>query len=111
MNRIQRRNFVRISLILKTYAALIDNKRNLKEICCSNRCNTEFDFFEADIIDISGGGLKLSTKKEIEFEEEIIVNIPFDDENIAVKGKIIRRQKEKRKVYLWSEIFRHRYVN
>ncbi len=80
MNRIQRRNFVRISLILKTYAALIDTKRDLKEIYYSNKCNTEFDFFDADIVDISGGGLKLSTKKEIEFDEEIIVNIPFEKE-------------------------------
>jgi len=97
MNRIQRRNFVRISLILKTYAALIDSKRDLEEICCGNKCNTQFDFFEADIVDISGGGLKISTKKEIDFEEEIIVNIPFDNENIAIKGKIIRKQKEKEK--------------
>ena len=36
VNRIQRRNFVRISLILKTYAALIDTKRDLKEICYAN---------------------------------------------------------------------------
>ncbi|MCW6110387.1 flagellar brake protein [Clostridium sporogenes] len=104
MNRIQRRNFVRISLILKTYAALIDTKRDLKEICYSNKCNTEFDFFDADIVDISGGGLKLSTKKEIEFDEEIIVNIPFEKENIAVKGKIIRKQKENEK-YIYGVKF------
>ena len=104
MNRIQRRNFVRISLILKTYAALIDTKRDLKEICYSNKCNTEFDFFDADIVDISGGGLNLSTKKEIEFDEEIIVNIPFEKENIAVKGKIIRKQKENEK-YIYGVKF------
>ncbi|KRU25414.1 flagellar protein YcgR [Clostridium sporogenes] len=104
MNRIQRRNFVRISLILKTYAALIDSKRDLKEICYSNKCNTEFDFFDADIVDISGGGLKLCTKKDIDFGEEIIVNIPFEKENMAVKGKIIRKQNGKEK-YIYGVKF------
>ncbi|EJO5346007.1 PilZ domain-containing protein [Clostridium botulinum] len=96
MKRIQRRNFVRINLILKTYGALINNRKDLKEIYYGNSCNTEFDFFDANIIDISGGGVKLSTKKEIDFGEEIIVNIPFDKkDNTVVKGKIIRKQKEK----------------
>ncbi|NFB56420.1 flagellar protein [Clostridium botulinum] len=104
MNRIQRRNFVRISLILNTYAALIDTKRDLKEICYANKCNTEFDFFDADIVDISGGGLKLSAKKDIDFGEEIIVNIPFEKENMAVKGKIIRKQNEKEK-YIYGVKF------
>ena len=55
-------------------------------------------------MDISGGGLKIYAKKDIEFGEEIIVNIPFDKENIAVKGKIIRKQKEKEK-YIYGVKF------
>lgn len=104
MQRIQRRNFVRINLILKTYAALIDDKRDLEEICHANKCNTQFNFFDADIIDISGGGLKISTKKEIQFGEEIIVNVPFENENMAIKGRIIRKQNEKEK-YIYGVKF------
>lgn len=61
-------------------------------------------FFDADIVDISGGGLKLSTKKDIDFGEEIIVNIPFEKENMAIKGKIIRKQNEKEK-YIYGVKF------
>ncbi|NEZ45908.1 flagellar protein [Clostridium niameyense] len=93
--RVQRRNFVRISVVLKTSGALIkeiDDIHNIKEGILPN---PQFDFFNMTILDLSGGGARISTEKDLELKQEIILNIPFKEETITVKGRIVRKCRDK----------------
>lgn len=75
-HKIQRRNFVRVSL---TEYAIYKKTEN-----------EECEWHQGVLLDLSGGGLKIKVKEEIKMNEQIIVNLYCDEETYAVKGKTVR---------------------
>lgn len=72
IKKIQRRNYVRVETI-----------RGIK-------CFRKDEEFNALILDLSGGGMKIKSNKKLEMDEEIVSFIKTDDGEFMVKGKIIR---------------------
>lgn len=72
IKKIQRRNYVRVETI-----------RGIK-------CFRKDEEFDALILDLSGGGMKIKSNKKLKMDEEIVSFIKTDDGEFMVKGKIIR---------------------
>ncbi|WP_315114382.1 PilZ domain-containing protein [uncultured Clostridium sp.] len=82
--KIQRRNFVRVSIVSKACCSVIDTGRDV-------------EFFDGYTLDVSAGGMKLSTYKELYVGNILAVSLLLKDEEIHVKGKVIRVEKENKK--------------
>ena len=83
--KFQRRNYVRVPVSANTCCALVDKKSSLKNIT-----DNQFEFFNAVSLDISAGGMRISTDRDINVGDVIVATLPIKDEVINVKGKIIR---------------------
>lgn len=83
--KIQRRKFVRVSVLYKTKCALIDrnmqlNKENLSSI----------KFISGTIVDLSGGGIRLKAELNAKKDDVIIAILPIESGSILVKGEVKR---------------------
>ncbi|RXM78475.1 flagellar protein [Clostridium tetani] len=94
ISKVQRRNFVRVPFTVEVLCALLEKNQSIKNIT-----DNQFEFFHGHTVDISGGGIKLSTEKELQLGELLIITIPIKDENISIKGKIIRKEKINEFIY------------
>lgn len=80
--RIQRRNFFRVSLIkFIGYKNITNiNKEEIEEI----------PFKEALMIDLSGGGIKLKIKEDIQKKDLLLIKLKVKDQEMILKGDIVR---------------------
>ena len=77
IERIQRRNYYRLPIVLPCVLKKQENDKVVEYSCVSK--------------DLSGGGIKLICKQEINLDENIVVTIKIHEEQmIAIKGKVIR---------------------
>ncbi len=104
--KVQRRSFVRINVLLDTCCACMNKTKELKDITKGQfNGNLDVEFFNATILDLSGGGAKLSSKRELFLGEIIIMSIPFDEETITLKSKIVRKEKDDNNVTIYGVKF------
>lgn len=91
----QRRNFVRVPLMIDVFCALICEDKN---ICNVN--DNQVEFFNAYSIDISGGGMKVvldsNLRDKVDYGDILMVTIPQQDDNLTVKGRIMRINNDKK---------------
>ncbi|WML35427.1 flagellar brake domain-containing protein [Clostridium sp. OS1-26] len=91
----QRRNFARVPLMINIYCGILENSKKIENIG-----NNQIEFFDAYSLDISGGGLRLAIDRKLEkrlsLGSMLMMNIPFGDENLAVKGKIVRIENDRK---------------
>ncbi|WP_368487879.1 flagellar brake protein [Clostridium sp. BJN0013] len=94
----QRRNFVRVPLILDILCALIPVEKSL------NNLNDQVEVFKACSLDMSGGGMKfavdVSLKDKLKLGDKIIITLPLVNDRLDVKGKLVRiyENKENKKL-------------
>jgi c-di-GMP-binding flagellar brake protein YcgR len=88
VEKIQRRNYFRLKS-LKTIK--IRKIVNLKEKLFD-------EYFEATMVDISGGGLAFSTQVELEINDSIELSLDLTLNSINLLGKIVRADKDESKV-------------
>ncbi|OGO78433.1 MAG: hypothetical protein A2Y23_03640 [Clostridiales bacterium GWB2_37_7] len=81
VNKIQRRNYYRLKAIKTMKARKIVN---LKEKLFD-------EFFTATIVDISGGGLAISTSMELETNDLLEINVDLNS-NLNILGKVLRKE-------------------
>lgn len=72
IKKIQRRNFVRVKIT-----------RIIK-------CLKEDNFFDALLLDLSGGGMLLKSAKNLKVSDEIVALIKNGNKEVRVKGKVVR---------------------
>jgi c-di-GMP-binding flagellar brake protein YcgR len=72
VKKIQRRDYVRVNIT-----------RVIK-------CESENSNFDALLLDLSGGGVRLKSSKELKVGDEIIVSIRNNEKIVKAKGKVIR---------------------
>lgn len=84
--KIQRRNFVRVSL---SEGALY-KKDDIKER----------HWHEGLLLDLSGGGLRIKEKEKIDLGEKIIIKISCETESYEILGKIVRCDKSQDGEYI-----------
>nr|WP_272507362.1 flagellar brake domain-containing protein [Clostridium aestuarii] len=90
--KIQRRKFVRVSVLFNGKYAVIEKKMTINKQTIS-----EMKFFDAVILDLSGGGTKLRIKANIKSGDSILVVLPMKKGAMIVKGKVIRAVKDELK--------------
>lgn len=83
--KIQRRKFVRVSILNKGIFAKVDrtlelNKETIKKLKFS-KCN---------IVDLSGGGVKIRTSEELEKGNILALILPIDKNNVILKAQVKR---------------------
>lgn len=95
--KIQRREFVRIE---------ISHYINYLKIEIGDKDEDKISLFnekkgnKAILIDLSGGGFKAKLSEEIEIDDEIIAEIPYEDDKIIVKAKAVRVNMDDNKKFL-----------
>ena len=90
--KIQRRNFVRVSLA--EYALY---KKDDKKEC---------QWHEGLLLDLSGGGLKLKEKEKIGLGEKIVIKISCENQSYDILGKIVRCDKSQDGEYICGVEFK-----
>ncbi|MCB2297148.1 flagellar brake protein [Clostridium tagluense] len=89
IEKIQRRKYVRISLI---NTAKYKNLKNQSKI--SPKTIEEREYLKASIVDLSGGGMKVRVSEEIVMNDFILVNLTVNNEDIHIVGQAKRIQKD-----------------
>lgn len=90
--KIQRRKYVRVSVLLNAKCAVIP-----KEFLLNKDNFSKLKFFEGTAVDLSGGGLRMITKHKVEEDTNLLVALPFHDAGILVKGKVMRVDQDEMK--------------
>jgi len=75
--RLQRRSYFRLSIVLNLNIDIVENGTVIKSIPAISK-------------DISGGGLRIICKEKVKEGILVSCNIPIDDEQVKIKGKIVR---------------------
>lgn len=103
VTKIQRRDYVRVNIVQ------IINYINEKEIETANEEDVEKlrkrHYKNAMLLDLSGGGMKVKINDPIKMNDTIIANLIYEDENIEVKGKVIRRVKAEDRSFVCGVTF------
>ncbi|KGK86116.1 flagellar brake domain-containing protein [Clostridium sp. HMP27] len=87
--KIQRRNFVRVYFLSNILFAVIGNKNGLLDIN-----GDEITFDSGYALDLSAGGIRLSATRDLYLGDIIMMNIPVKEENLSLKGKVVRVEKD-----------------
>ena len=92
IQKIQRRNYFRLKSI-----------NNIKIRKIINLMEKVFDeYFEASMVDISGGGLAFNADKELDINDFIEVSMDLNSNTICLIGKIVRAERNENKVKKYS---------
>ncbi|WP_411679148.1 flagellar brake protein [Clostridium thailandense] len=85
----QRRNFVRVQVMINVYCVLLEVSKKIENIM-----NNQVECFDAYTLDISGGGMRIALDrnldKKVELGNLLMVNLPIENENLAIKCKVVR---------------------
>lgn len=90
--KIQRRNYVRMETLIDINCTLTES-------------NNKIEFFNALAIDISGGGLRLVTNRPLSIGNKLIMNIQLKEDNLVLKGKVVRHELNLDKKHVCGIIF------
>lgn len=94
VTKYQRRNFVRVSVMISIFCALIEKEKK------ADTDDTQVECFEAYTLDISGGGMRIAADRKFESKVQLgsalVINIPNVNENLTIEGKVIRVENDKK---------------
>ncbi|MTI69466.1 MAG: hypothetical protein FH751_04315 [Firmicutes bacterium] len=96
VKRIQRRNYVRIEHNQEIFYSQNDEYINLDYNDLNNYMlndKNKNEFIRAYSVDISGGGMKVSTVDKLNRDKNIVVGFKNSNIQIAIKGEICRTKK------------------
>ncbi|MDP4091316.1 MAG: PilZ domain-containing protein [Bacillota bacterium] len=83
---VQRRRFVRVDVAFYVNCARVDKKGNKIELSSQQP-------FKGIMLDISGGGFRISTDYRLSLHDTIVTEIPSDNGNIEVVGEVVRLER------------------
>ncbi|MGL5353957.1 MAG: flagellar brake protein [Clostridium sp.] len=95
--RIQRRNFVRV----ETVQLIKDISKCEQEL--NNEINNKLN--NAILLDLSGGGMKIKLREQLNENDLIVANIISDNDVLPIKGEIVRVDKTEDKRYIYGVSF------
>lgn len=97
IKKIQRRDYVRVNIAqIINYIRETDLEKDIKG---------EERYENALLLDLSGGGMRIKVKEKLSLKDSIILNLTYENEEIVVKGKVIRIEKTDDKRYIYGVIF------
>lgn len=98
IKKVQRRNHVRLSMLLDIECALINKNTNLVD-------NNQFKFFKATLLDISGGGMKIAYNDKLNKNDLLITTIPIGNEALTLKAKVVRIDTDSKEINKYALSF------
>lgn len=100
---VQRRKYVRVALI-KYVKCLRVNKdltiSGIKKFLDENK-----NVYKADLVDLSGGGLRLKLNQKFEIDDIIAVSVEIADQDVIVKGRVVRKTDDLSGKYVYGVDF------
>lgn len=96
--KIQRRKFVRVPIVCAIDLSKIENGNidsDVKKLVEKNQA-----LIKAVMVDLSGGGMRIKIKNELKLDDSIIAYIPLDSGEVAIKGEVVRVEKDEEKRYV-----------
>ena len=97
IEKVQRRDYVRVNT-LESMEYKLDEKIKKYE-------NDEIPYEKGILLDLSGGGMRFKANKEFSSGNIIRSKVKYEDQNIEVKGKIVRVEKIEDKKYIYGISF------
>lgn len=92
--KIQRRNYVRVNITKPVEYIRGQYDESVNGV-----------FTQALLLDLSGGGMRIKIKEELEYDELITVKINCGDNKIYLKTKIVRKEKTTDSRYIYGTVF------
>lgn len=83
--RIQRRKFVRVPVLINAKFTIVE-----RDLIINKDNITNFKFFEGTIVDLSGGGVRLKTKQDIEYGSYLFIVLFLNGNVMPIKGRTMR---------------------
>lgn len=97
IRKVQRRDDVRVKVV-----QIINY---IKESDFEKEIETEDNYENALLLDLSGGGMKIKAKEKFANNDVIIATLKYEDEKIYIKGNIIRIEKTDDRRYIYGVNF------
>ncbi|WP_123053511.1 flagellar brake domain-containing protein [Clostridium sp. JN-1] len=92
---IQRRNFVRVNVMINVRCIFINNEKYMQNIN-----DNQVKIFEGYTLDMSGGGMRIafdrSLEKNLRYGSILMIEVPFQTKNFVLKSKIVRIENDKK---------------
>lgn len=88
IKRIQRRNYFRVEVTNDTHYKNITHIENEEEI-------EEMPFSKAIMIDLSGGGMRLKLKGQVQKNDILLIEVEVKNLNMCLKGEVVRVEVDK----------------
>lgn len=98
--KIQRRNYVRVYFLSNISFTVIGNKDKMIDID-----NDESIVYSGYSLDLSAGGIRLSTAKDLFLGDKIRMNISVKEETLNLKGKVVRIEKDENNKSIYGVCF------
>ena len=98
--KIQRRNYVRVYFLSNISFTVIGNKDKMIDIDTD-----KITFYSGYSLDLSAGGMRLSTAKDLFLGDRIRMNISVKEENLNLKGKVVRIEKDENNKSIYGICF------
>lgn len=89
--KIQRRDYVRVDIVqIINYVNEKEIEADLKENSKKAEVIKKEKYKNAMILDLSGGGMRVKINDPIKLNDTIIASLKYEDDEIEVKGEVIR---------------------
>lgn len=98
--KVQRRNYVRVCFLTDIAFTIIGNKNVKVDVN-----NDEIKFYSGYLLDLSAGGIRLRTEKDLYLHDMIMVNISIKEEVLSLKGKVVRIEKDENNKNIYGICF------
>lgn len=99
IRKIQRRKNFRVELIKEVKYKIIDKENITKELM-KYLLNHIDEFSNGTMLDLSGGGVRITINEQLEKDDIIIIYLPINDKNILVQCSCIRCIKNQSGTYV-----------
>jgi len=87
---IQRRNYVRVTILKVIKCLNIDRELATKDVSRIEGVTSAHKFKEATLLDLSGGGMRIKTELKLHLNDVLIIRLPLIDEEIMIKTRVVR---------------------
>jgi c-di-GMP-binding flagellar brake protein YcgR len=91
IKKIQRRDFVRVDLI--------------ENLFIQKKVNSEEKLLKAVVLNLSGGGMRISLAEDLDEDDEIIAHLLLEDGKLLVRGRIVREIEKRGKNQIYGVQF------
>lgn len=92
LERIQRRNFVRINYLNSIDYCFVENNMDFSKI--NDLGITKYHFKKGRLLDISGGGMRINVKDKAKIGDKIFIKIEFPPREFYIGCSIVRCDKD-----------------